>query len=202
VREEWAALCERAAAAAGGAAVMLRLADDPFGPRTPWRAAVELRGWRGEERGLAPLAAGLGTRLADVVHADLSTALVGRDHVLVASDRAPVRYQYLMRRRADFTHAAYLVRYRTIHAQFGLRTPGIQGYVQLHVDPTLSGEVAAAAGFGVHAVDSVSELHLASLAEFLRAIAGSEIGAEAVADEEKFVDRRASFDFVSDVEWL
>jgi hypothetical protein len=50
-------------------------------------------------------------------------------------------------------------------------------------------------------VDSVSELHLASLGEFLRAVAGSNVGAEAGADEERFVDRARSFDFCSRVTW-
>ena len=55
------------------------------------------------------------------------------------------------------------------------------------------------AGLAVHAADSVSELQLASLEEFLGAIAGSSIGPEAVADEERFVDRAASLDFCSHV---
>ena len=48
--------------------------------------------------------------------------------------RAPIRYQYLMRAKADFDHRAYLARYRDEHAHFGLATPGKRGYAQLHVD--------------------------------------------------------------------
>ncbi len=199
VRAEVAALRERAAGSPVEVTAMFRAARDPFGANTLFRAAIELRGSASD---LSRALQGLGERLADVAHPDLCSALVGVDHVFIASQRAPVRYQYLMRRNAAFTHDAYLTRYRELHAQFGLRTPGILGYVQLHVDPALSAEAACAAGFGIHAVDSVSELHLASLDEFLRAVASSPIGAEAVADEEIFVDRRASFDFVSSVEWL
>lgn len=182
----------------GGAASLERVPRDPFGAKTPWRCTLELRG--GEDALLAR-AAGLAARLGPLVDAAASTALLGHEHVFVASQRSPVRYQYLMRRRADFSHEAYLVRYREVHAQFGLRTPGILGYVQLHVDPAASRRAAAASGFGVCDVDSVSELHLASLGAFLRAVSASPIGAEAVADEERFVDRARSFDFCSDATW-
>ena len=147
------------------------------------------------------LVAGLAQRFGDALDPAESTALVGEEHVLIPSARAPVRYQYLMRRRADFSHEAYLARYRDVHAQFGLRTPGILGYVQLDVDPASSRRAAEVSGFGMCDVDSVSELHLASLGELLRAVSASPIGAEAVADEERFVDRARSFDFCSHVTW-
>jgi len=180
------------------AASLQRVARDPFGAKTLWRSTLELRG---DEGALLALAAGLAERFGPFVDAAASTVLLGHEHVVIASDRAPVRYQYLMRRRADFSHEAYLVRYREVHAQFGLRTPGILGYVQLHVDPAASRRAAAASGFAVCDVDSVSELHLASLGAFLRAVSASPIGAEAVADEERFVNRARSFDFCSDVTW-
>ncbi len=198
-------LASRLSEVAGGlaargaeAASLQRVTRDPFGPKTPWQATLELRG---DEDALLALAANLATRFARLVDAAASTALLGHEHVLIASERAPVRYQYLMRRRADFSHEAYLARYREVHAQFGLRTPGILGYVQLHVDPAASKRAAEASGFGVCDVDSVSELHLSSLGEFLRAVSTSPIGAEAVADEERFVDRARSFDFCSQVTW-
>jgi EthD domain len=180
------------------AASLWRGPRDPFGAKTPWCGTLELRG---SEAKLLARAAGLSARFAGLVDAAASTALVGHEHVFIASERAPVRYQYLMRRRADFSHEAYLARNRDVHAQFGLRTPGILGYVQLHVDPAASRRAADASGFGVCDVDSVSELHLASLGEFLRAVSTSSIGAEAVADEERFVDRARSFDFCSHVTW-
>jgi len=181
-----------------GTASLQRVLRDPFGPKTPWHGTLELRG---DEDALLALAAGLAARFGPLVDAAASTALLGHEHVFIASARAPVRYQYLMRRRADFSHEAYLARYRDVHAQFGLRTPGILGYVQLHVDPAAAQRAAAASGFAVCDVDSVSELHLASLGEFLRAVSASPIGAEAVADEERFVDRARSSDFCSHVTW-
>jgi len=181
-----------------GATALWRLERDPFGAKTPWHGTLELEG---DEGALLAAAAGLAERFAPLVDAAASTALVGREHRFVASERAPVRYQYLMRRRTDFSHEAYLARYRDVHAQFGLRTPGILAYVQVHVDPAASRRAADASGLGVWDVDRVSELHLASLGTFLRALVGSSIGAEAVADEEHFVDRARSLDLCSHVTW-
>lgn len=194
----------RALTANAGVSVasLWRVERDPFGPKTPYRGALELRAGEGADAAaLIALSAGLAQRFGAALDPSASTALVGEEHVLIAAERAPVRYQYLMRRRADFSHEAYLARYREVHAQFGLRTPGILGYVQVHVDPAASRRAAEAAGFGACDVDSVSELHLASLGEFLRAVSASPIGAEAVADEERFVDRARSFDFCSRVTW-
>jgi len=200
-REEalWLRLREVAAElAAGGleAASLSRIERDPFGPKTPWRGTLELRA---SEDALHEQAVGLAARFGSCLDAAASTTLVGNEHVLIAAAQAKLRYQYLMRRRHDFSHDAYLRRYREVHAQFGLRTPGILGYVQLHVDPKASRRAAHVAGFGVHDVDGVSELHLDSIERFLAAIAGSSIGAEAMADEEQFVDRARSFDFCSRV---
>ena len=188
---------------AGGLVVnaLLRLENDPFGARTPYRGTLEIAGETAGARTLEALAAGLVGRLADVVRADASTLLIGEDRVCTALGRAPVRYQYLMRRNARFTHDAYLERYREIHSRFGLATPGTLGYVQSHVDPVASRNAADRSGLGVWDVDSVSELHLVSLESFLGVVARSPLGAEAIADEEVFVDRANSHDFCSVVEW-
>jgi len=180
--------------------VMLRLEDDPMGRRTPYHATLEIYGDTVDAKAVEGVVAGLGERLNDLIHADLTTLLLGEDVVFMAADCAPIRYQYLMRRNSRFSHEAYLERYREIHAQFGLRTPGIVGYVQFHVDPEASRRLAGHAGLGVWGVDSVSELHLHSLETFLSAIAESTIGRESMADEEIFVDRACSYDFCSTVE--
>jgi hypothetical protein len=181
---------------------MWRVERDPFGRRTPYAGALEVRGGdSAPAEALVGLAGGLGARFGEAVHADLCTALVGNDHVLLAAERAPVRYQYLMRRREGFSHESYLRRYREIHSRFGCATPGIRGYVQLHVDPAATRSAARAAGFAGWEVDSVSELHMDSLERFLAEIARSTIGADATADEEVFVDRPRSLAFVSSVTW-
>ncbi|HKA16505.1 MAG TPA: EthD domain-containing protein [Myxococcota bacterium] len=192
----------RASAAPRGLAVnaLSRLARDAFGKHTPFRAGIEVTGGDGPGE-ITELLADLGAQVDDVAHPDASTLLIGSDAVFVASERAPVRYQYLMRRNASFTHETYLEYYRTRHSRFGIATPGTLGYVQLHVDLGASRSAAARAGLGIWGFDSVSELHLASQEAFLRALAESGFGTEPIADEEIFVDRPNSLDLCSAVDW-
>lgn len=135
--------------------------------------------------------------LVELVDPARSMAIAGTDRVFIdPMEPTPVRYQYLMRRRADFTHADYLARYESIHSDFGLRTPHIEGYVQLHVDLDVSRELGEATGLRVEPCDSMSELHLHSVEHFLEGIlADPEIGRLAAEDEERFVDRPRSFGF-------
>lgn len=180
--------------------VMLRIKDDPFGKRTQIRAAIELIDREATVASLANQLRGLDRRLEDLVHVDLSSLLVGEDVVFIACQKTPIRYQYLMRRNASFSHENYLKRYRDVHSRFGIETPGISGYTQFHVDPEASRRVAGSAGLGIWAVDSVSEFHLESVETFLAEVSQSSIGVEALADEEVFVDRANSYDFVSRIE--
>lgn len=201
VREVVHALREAAQTHGVDINLMLRPKDDPFGKSTPFWAAIELRGIAASAASLSAQLEGLGPRLEDVAHLDLSSLLVGEDVVIVASARTRFRYQYLMRRNTSFSHESYLKRYRDVHAQFGIETPGISGYVQFHVDSEESQRVARSVGMGVWAVDSVSELHLESIEFFLHEISKSSIGPAAIADEEIFVDRANSHDLVTHVEW-
>ena len=191
----------RARAADRGLAVhaLHRLAHDRFGQRTAFRAGFEISG--GEAPALEEvLGAGLGSQLGEVAHPDASALVIGEDAVFVPPPHAPVRYQYWMRRNASFTHDDYLAYYRTKHSQFGLVTPGALGYVQLHVDPAASRRACARAGVGLWGFDSVSELHLESQEAFVRALAESGFGKDAIADEEVFVDRASSVDLCAAVD--
>jgi hypothetical protein len=195
---------QRAAKTPGVSAVAMRqLSDDPFGAAVPgmrpFDATIELRG--DDDAVIRGAIGGIDDRLADLVHADLSCALAGTDNVEIACEPTPVRYQYVMRRKIGTTHQQYLDHYVNRHARFGHITPGIEGYTQFHVDATTSAAAAAAAGFGVWRADSVSELHLASVAMFLGALASSNPADDAAEDEERFVDRRNSVMFTSDVLW-
>lgn len=161
------------------------------GDASPFVVAIETRDDHGALVDIAQT-------MDPLLDAERSMAIVGTDRVFIEppTPPSPVRYQYLMHRRADFTHAAYLERYETIHAQFGLRTPNIEGYVQLHVDLDASTELAAACGVRAAPCDSMSELHLRSVEHFLDGIiADPSIAEEATADEERFVDRPRSFGF-------
>jgi hypothetical protein len=137
--------------------------------------------------------------VSEYLDAASSVALEGTDHRLIEAGRVPIRYQYLMRRRHDFSHDDYLTRYLDIHSKFGIATPGIEGYTQFHVDPEASADLAARTGLGTSDFDSVSELHLESLEKFFAALVDSDVGAEAVADEELFVDRPNSAMYTSTV---
>jgi hypothetical protein len=162
-----------------------------MGAASPFAAAVETTT---EHRdALLELARGL----VELVDPPRSMAIVGADRVFIEpASPMPVRYQYLMHRRADFTHDDYLARYESIHSDFGLRTPHIEGYVQLHVDLEASRELGAAAGVRADPCDSMSELHLRSVEHFVDGIiADPEIGRLATEDEARFVDRTRSFGF-------
>jgi len=176
------------------------LEEDPLRRNAAYRETLEIRGAGVSRDSAAWLFSGLGEKLEPIAHPDLCTLLLGEDIVFVPSERAPIRYQYLMRRNARFSHETYLTRTREVHSRFGRKTPGILGYVQLHVDPAASRFAAHAAGLGAWGYDSVSELHLASLESFLAAVAESDIGAQAVADEDLFVDRAHSQGFTSKIE--
>ena len=180
---------------------MIRLEDDIFGPNAPYRGTIEIRGGADARPDMIALIAGLADRFGDRIHADLSTALFGTDAVFIEPKRTPVRYQYLMRRNAEFSHASYLERYESIHSQFGLKTPGIHGYVQFHIEPENSRQLARSAGVGVWQVDSVSELYLESVEAFLAALGSLDNDGGAREDEEIFVDRPRSHDFTSQVDW-
>jgi len=192
----------RARAAPRGLAVnaLHRLERDAFGRRTAFRAAIEIAGSDLSDA-MEEIIGEIGTQFDAVAHPDASTLLLGEDVIFVPSQRAPVRYQYLMRRNASFTHEYYLEYYRTKHSRFGLDTPGTLGYVQLHVDPIASRRAAARAGLGGWGFDSVSELHLESQEAFLGALATSGFGKEPIEDEERFVDRANSLDLCSSVDW-
>ena len=181
---------------------MRQLADDPFGHAVPgmrpFQASIDARFASLDDAHAA--VGGLGARLAPLVHVDLSGAFAGEDHVILACDPTPVRYQYLMRRKIGTTHRQYLDYYFPHHSRFGPRTPGIEGYVQYHIDAAASHAVATAAGVGLWAADSVSELHAADLGTMLAGFASNpELAGEAGTDEELFVDRANSVMFISDV---
>ena len=184
------------------AVALARLEPDPFAQMTPglrsFDATLEIRLPTGND--FAPLIAAAGALRGELgadIHCDLSGALVGHLHQLVKGEAVPVRYQYVMRRKADWTHESYEKHYREHHYQYGLTTPGHHGYDQLRVNLDASRAAAEAAGFGTWQADSNSQLHLASIEEFFEAAVGSTAGNEASEDEENFVDRQNSVMFCS-----
>ncbi len=163
-------------------------------------ASIEFGLDDGSLEAMVARAAEVARAVAGSIDATKSVALIGTDVDFVPGEPQPIRFAYFMRRRHDFTHDQYLARYHDVHAQFGIDTPGIEGYTQFHVDLEASEAAAAAIGFGVHDIDSVSELHLASLDTFFAALAAEGFGTEATEDEERFVDRANSWDYVYEVQ--
>ena len=201
-------LAETIEAASGVAAAravgLARLEPDPFASMTPglrsFDATLELRLPPGDDFGpLVAAAASLRGELDSDIHSDFSAAYAGQLHQLVKGAAVSVRYQYVMRRKADWSHEQYAKYYREHHYQFGPRTAGHHGYDQLRIDVDVSQAAAAAVGFGTWQADSNSQLHLASIEEFFDAAVGSSVGNEAVADEESFVDRANSVSWCSRV---
>lgn len=178
--------------------LLTEIPDDPFPAANPlcrpFDAVLEVQ--VGHEVGLGTVLdafGDLGSRVEEHVHVDLSGVLVGSPQEIIPCDPAPLRYLYFMRRKAHTTRDAYLDYYFHQHSRFGFRTPNIAGYTQFHVDPELSAAAARHLGMGSTLCDSVSELHLESLeAFFAGAMADVQLGAEATADEERFVDRENS----------
>ena len=179
------------------ALVLLQLPDDPFPAANPlcrpFEAVLELEGDDGAAlvRRAAPAVAAL----VDLVHLDLSGVLVGTPQHIIPCETPRLRYLYLMRRKAGTTHDEYLEYYFHHHSRFGHRTPGIVGYTQFHCDLAASAAAARELGVGVHAIDSVSELHFEALAAFFAGVADGKLGKEAADDEERFVDRANSVSF-------
>jgi hypothetical protein len=190
---------ERFASESLALSIYRQLDKDPLSQQPPYRASVELRSAVGASvEPLLEVARALGSGLEDVSHLDLSSAVFGIEHAIVSCGPTAIFYQYLMRRRVDFSHDAYLKRYLEVHAEFGRRTPGVAGYGQLHVDPEASQLLADAFGCGIWRIDSVSMLHMRSVEEFIAAVSESTIPSESRQDEEAFVDRANSLWFTSE----
>ena len=180
---------------------LVRLEPDAFAPQYPApRAfeavlAVDLPDSESESDRLIEVARDADQRLADLVQPDVSGALVARRR-RVTGGEGPVRFIYLMRHKAGQDTQAFQKHWGGPHAEFGRQTKGINGYDQLHVDRAAARAAALAAGFGVHAIDGVPELHMETLQDFVAAAVGSESGNAAIEDEKSFVDARNSVGFV------
>ena len=183
---------------------LVRQRPDPtaegIGENRGFDAGLDLRLEEGGSvQSLIDAAQGIGERIADLVHVDLSYAIAGPLHVIIEDREGRVRYLYVMRRRADWSDAQYLAHYSQHHVTYGLRTQGILGYSTHRVDRADSRRAALATGLGAWAVSSVSELYIGAVGEFFEKAMGSQVGDEAIADEESFVDRASSVACMMDV---
>jgi hypothetical protein len=109
-----------------------------------------------------------------------------------------VRYHYLMVRRADFSHADYLDYYVHSHSRFGLAS-ALADYYQNYLDHEAGEDMARLFGFNPVEADSISELRFDRVEDYLYSDPIRQIGPQASADEELFVDRLRSQSFSMDV---
>jgi hypothetical protein len=181
--------------------VLSSLAVDPFRllNRTPgYQITVELRTDAGPDALSAAARSVVGQMPENVDPSKHCAIVVGHDYTFRRCTPQPLRFQYLMHRREDFTHDAYSKRYAEVHSEFGLKTRGTEGYVQCHMDPEASKELAEATGCGRYDFDSVAQLDLKSLSRFaLVAPYNATLGG--IEDEKHFINRAASYMFVSKV---
>lgn len=189
-----------------GAAVQLMRAADPdplFNPKSkhPRPALVlelivppgELLSSKVDEL-LAPALEGLSLSAS-------SLALMMYEHAFIPCGPQAFHHHFLMVKKPEFSDADYLDYYVHRHSRMGPKTPGIAGYSQNYIDPSGSKSIAALLGLQTRPVNSISELKLASVESFLTHPDLPATGAEAIADEKRFVDRRNSVAFTSEVVW-
>jgi hypothetical protein len=187
---------------AGSRAIVLARVDpDPFAAQYPapraFEAVLAVDLPQGDDRTdrLVDVARGADMRLEEWIQPDLSGAIVARRRRVLGGE-GPIRFVYLMRHKAGQSTAAFQTHWGGPHAEFGRQTEGINGYDQLHVDRPAARAAARVAGFGVHRIDGVPELHMESLEAFIDASVGSATGNAAIEDEKSFVDARNSVGFV------
>jgi hypothetical protein len=114
------------------------------------------------------------------------------------SGSKPVRYHYLMYRKAGYSRADYLDYYINSHYQFGLATP-LADYYQNYLDQPGGREWAERIGVQPLDADNISELRFNDVAAYLSSDAIRDVGPAAAADEELFVNRRRCQSFTMDV---
>lgn len=134
----------------------------------------------------------------DMTDRSHSHVVLGYHRTFQESGPKPVRYHYLMYRRADFSRADYLDYYAHRHCRFGLVTP-LADYFQNYLDQRGGQELAKLLGINAMAADNISELRFASVEEYLFSDIIREIAPEAAADEELFVNRKICQSFSMDV---
>ncbi|MAG30359.1 MAG: hypothetical protein CL908_05620 [Deltaproteobacteria bacterium] len=142
---------------------------------------------------------GLGARLGDGIHADLSAAVFASENPVVPPPAQDTRYMSLMRRKLGTSHDEYTSYYRTEHARFGRECPGSTGYHQNYVDRRTSKQAADTLGFGIWDLDSVTEIFIPSAQTFDEATRNDPIREEAAIDEARFIDQPSMVGFCMSV---
>jgi hypothetical protein len=127
-----------------------------------------------------------------------SHLVLGYHRTFQESGSKPVRYHYLMYRKAGYSRADYLDYYIHSHYQFGLATP-LADYYQNYLDQPGGREWAERIGVQPLDADNISELRFNDVAAYLSSDAIRDVGPAAAADEKLFVNRRRCQSFTMDV---
>ncbi len=132
--------------------------------------------------------AGLDDRLGDALDAERSAVAIGTAHPIMEG-HGPIQLFYGMRCKEGVTHDAFSDYWLQQHSKVGVVTPGLAGYLQLHVDPDPSTKATEAAGLGVEVLDGVALEWFADMAAFVSAVGSKPShGAAAKASEDNFND--------------
>ena len=134
----------------------------------------------------------------DLTDREHSHVVLGYHRTFQESGPKPVRYHYLMYRRADYSRADYLDYYVHSHCQFGLATP-LADYYQNYLDQEGGRELAELLGINAMAADNISELRFDNVEDYLFSDAIRQIAPAAEADEKLFVNRAICQSFTMDV---
>lgn len=134
----------------------------------------------------------------DLTDTEHSHVVLGYHRAFQESGPKPVRYHYLMVRRADYSRADYLDYYVHSHYQFGLATP-LADYYQNYLDHKGGRELVELFGINAMAADNISELRFDNVEDYLSSDVVREIAPAAEADEKLFVNRAVCQSFTMDV---
>lgn len=156
----------------------------------PFDAMMEIVAEEGATDAVIPLLEGLSDRLGDVIDPALSSALVGREHVILPGAE-PLLVLIMNRRLPDFTHAKFLDYWLAFHGPFARENtpPEVgMGYRQFHTDDEATTALTRATGFKISDFDGAAECHYRN-ADAVRLLMGkTEVVDQATEDELKFVD--------------
>src|SRR4051812_30424434 len=164
-------------------------ADDAGGQA--FDGLVEVAADGAASRDLVASVEGIASRLADVVDAERSAAVLGNEHVIVAGDR-PLMLAFGLRRLPALTGEAFRDHWLNKHAEIGRNVPGSQGYRQLHADPDASRAAADAAGVAIADYDGVALAYYEDEQTFVEILSNPAVAEVALEDERRFIDHTRS----------
>lgn len=131
--------------------------------------------------------------------ASASFVLLMHERKYIPGPPQPVCYHYLMIKREDFAISDYIDYYSNFHCRMGINTPGLGAYSQNYIDQAGSEQLAQRLGLNSKRITSISEMKIPDVMAFVSAPELMELAGPAGLDEGRFVDRKNSVSFMSEV---